>query len=73
MDQQQKMEDAVPALLGAFQFENGRVWKRYDFAVMSALYAQGYISDTHGKAESVYLTPEGQARAQQLARELFGA
>lgn len=71
MYQQQKIEEAVLALLGAFQFDNGRVWKRYDFAVMESLCEQGYISDPRGKAESVLLTPEGLARAQQLARQLF--
>lgn len=72
MDRQQRMEDAVLALLGAFQFDDGRAWKRYDFSVMEVLHAQGWITDPRGKAESVFLTPEGQARAQQLARELFG-
>ncbi len=72
MYQPQKIQDAVLALLGAFLFENGRAWKRYDFAVMEALHAQGYISDPRGKAEAVHLTPEGQARALQLARQFLG-
>lgn len=72
MYQQQKIEDAVLALLGAFQSDDGRAWKRYDFAVMEALHAQGWITDPRGKAESVHLTPEGQARALHLARVLFG-
>ncbi len=71
MYQQQKIEEAVLALLGAFQFDHGRAWKRYDFAVMESLCEQGYISDPRSKAESVLLTPEGQARAQQLARQFF--
>jgi hypothetical protein len=37
----QKIEDAVLALLGAFEFENGRVWKRFDFEVMLALAERG--------------------------------
>lgn len=73
MDQQRKLEDAVLALLGAFPFDDGRAWKRYDFSMLEALHTQGWITDPRGKAESVYLTPEGQARAQQLARQLFGA
>ena len=28
-----KLEEMVLALLGAFEFENGRAWKRYDFAI----------------------------------------
>jgi len=29
-----KVEEMLLALLGVFEFENGRVWKRYDFATM---------------------------------------
>jgi hypothetical protein len=32
-----KIEEAVLALLGAFEFENGRIWKRFDFDVMQSL------------------------------------
>jgi hypothetical protein len=56
---QKKIEEAVLALLGAFEFDNGRAWKRFDFGVMDALAEQGLISDPRGRAESVYLTPEG--------------
>lgn len=68
----QKIEDAVLALLGAFEFENGRAWKRFDFDVMQALAAKGLITDPRGPAESVYLTPEGLARAMALAQQCFG-
>lgn len=68
----QKIEDAVLALLGAFEFENGRAWKRFDFDVMRALAAKGLITDPRGPAESVYLTPEGLARAKALAQQCFG-
>ena len=36
-----KVEEALLALRGVFQFENGRVWKRYDFAMKDTLH------DTH--------------------------
>jgi hypothetical protein len=32
------MQEAILALFGAFEVENGRVWKRYDFAAMEALH-----------------------------------
>ena len=38
---EQKVEDAVLALLGASEFEDGRVWKRFPFAIMEALHAKG--------------------------------
>jgi hypothetical protein len=68
-----KVEEIVLALLGVFEFENGRVWKRYDFACMEALYAQGLISDPRGRHESVHLTDEGLRRAKTLAEKHFGS
>lgn len=73
MHDPKKIEEAVLALLGAFEFENGRAWKRFDFDVMQSLANQGLISDPRGKAESVRLTPEGMARAKALADQYFGA
>ena len=67
----QKIEDCALALLGAFAFEGGRTWRRYEFSVMEALFDKGYISDPHGKAESVQLSPLGLARAHELAGRLF--
>lgn len=67
-----KLQEAVLALLGAFEFENGRAWKRYDFDVMDALHEQGLISNPHGRSESVYLTEEGRQKAVALAAAHFG-
>lgn len=64
---EQKIAEAVLALLGVFEFENGRVWKRIDFGVMDELFEKGYISNPKGKSESVYLTQEGMQLAKQLA------
>jgi hypothetical protein len=36
-----KVEEMLLALLGVFEFENGRVWKRYDFATMDGLHEKG--------------------------------
>jgi hypothetical protein len=62
-----KIDELVLALLGAFEFENGRVWKRYDFEVMDRLHARGLISEPRGRQESVYLTEEGLKQAKALA------
>jgi hypothetical protein len=67
-----KVEEALLALLGVFEFENGRVWKRYDFAVMDGLHDKGLITEPHGRQESVYLTDEGLRRAKELAAKHFG-
>jgi hypothetical protein len=67
----QKIEETVLALLGVFEFENGRVWKRINFGVMDSLYEKGYITDPKGKTESVYLTEEGMRLARELAARYF--
>jgi hypothetical protein len=67
----QKIEETVLALLGVFEFENGRVWKRIDFGVMDSLHEKGYITDPKGKAESVYLTEEGMRLAREMAARYF--
>ncbi|MCP8687304.1 DUF6429 family protein [Marinobacterium sedimentorum] len=61
------------ALLGVFEFENGRVWKRIDFSVMDSLFEKGYITDPKGKTESVYLTEEGMRLAKELAAKHFSS
>ena len=68
-----KIEDAVLALLGVFEFEEGRVWKKYDFEVMDALFAKGYITNPIEKPHSVNLTPEGFTKAKEYADKLFHA
>jgi len=67
-----KVEEALLALLGVFEFENGRVWKRYDFETMDRLHEKGLIAEAHGRQESVYLTEEGIRRAKELAAKHFG-
>ena len=67
-----KVEDAVLALLGVFEFENGRAWKRFDFDAMEALFAKGLISDPRGRQESVHLTEACLLKAKSLAQWMFG-
>ncbi|MNR55677.1 hypothetical protein D3C85_1760950 [compost metagenome] len=69
----QKISEVVLALLGVFEFENGRVWKRIDFGVMDELFEKGYITDPKSKAEPVYLTKEGLQLAKELAKKHFSA
>lgn len=67
----QKIAEVVLALLGAFEFENGRVWKRINFSVMDELFEKGYISDPKSKNESVFLTDQGLLLAKELADKYF--
>lgn len=34
----QKMENALLALIGALEFEDGRFWKGYDFDLLNSLH-----------------------------------
>lgn len=67
-----RIEEVLLALLGVFEFENGRVWKRYDFATMDALHAKGLISEPHGRQESIHLTDKGMRLAKEMAAKYFG-
>ena len=68
---QSKIDDAVLALLAALSFDEGRVWKGFDFEVMNRLFEQGFIEDPRGMAKSTYLTAEGLRRGRELADRLF--
>lgn len=48
-----KISDMVLAVLGVFEFENGRVWKRIDFGVMDELFEKGYLTGPKGRSQSV--------------------
>jgi hypothetical protein len=71
MYDESKIEDAVLALFGAFEFEGGRVWKKFDFDVMNSLYSKGYITSPIGRTHSVNLTAEGLTKAKSCADRLF--
>ncbi len=66
-----KIDEVILALLGVFEFEDGRVWKRYDFDAMDRLHERGMISQPKGRTESVHLTPAGLERARALAERYF--
>lgn len=67
----QRIDDAVLALLAVFSFDNGRSWKTFSWEVMDRLHAQGLISNARSSAKSVVLTEEAQARGMVLAERLF--
>jgi hypothetical protein len=67
----QRIDDAVLALLLLGLHDGDRVWKTFDWDAMDRLHAQGFISDPVGRTKAVAMTPEGQARAEGLLRALF--
>ena len=66
-----RIDEAVLALLYLGRHEEARAWKSFDWAAMERLHAKGLISDPVGKAKSVVFTDEGLRQAQELSRKLF--
>lgn len=66
-----RIDDAILALLAVHSFEHGRSWKNYDFDALHRLQAKGLLLRGRGAAKSVLLTDEGLARGLALAEHLF--
>jgi Domain of unknown function (DUF6429) len=66
-----RIDEAVLALLFLGRHEWGRTWKSFDWAAMERLHAKGLISDPVGKAKSVVFTEEGLRQSEELCRKLF--
>lgn len=67
-----KIDDAVLALLFLGWHNYGRAWKGFDWNAMDRLHEKGFISDPRGKARSVVFTEEGEEESKRLLYELFG-
>jgi hypothetical protein len=66
-----RVDDAVLALLHLGLHGKHRAWKGFDWDAMNRLYEKGYISDPVGKAKSVVFTEEGMRRSEELFRKMF--
>ncbi len=66
-----KIDDAVLALLYLTLGRDGRAWKSFDWDTMNRLHAKGLIGNPVNKAKSVVLTDEGAAKSERLFRALF--
>jgi Domain of unknown function (DUF6429) len=69
---QDKIDDAVLALLQLGLHNEFRVWKTFDWDSMNRLHEKGLISDPVGKGKSVVLTELGMADSTRLLAQLFG-
>jgi hypothetical protein len=67
-----RVDEAVLALLFLGLHEGGRTWKSFDWVAMERLHERGLISNPVGKAKSVVFTAEGLRQAEELSRKLFG-
>jgi hypothetical protein len=67
-----KIDDAVLALLRLTLHDERRAWKGFDWGVLERLYRKGLIANPVGRAKSVVLTDEGLRRSGELLATLFG-
>jgi hypothetical protein len=70
---QDRIDEAILALLYLGLHENRRAWKAFDWDAMERLHAQGLISDPVGKARSVMFTENGLHRAKGAFHSMFVA
>jgi DNA-binding transcriptional regulator PaaX len=66
-----RIDDAVLALLQLVLHEDVRAWKGFDRDTLNRLHAKGWISDPRTNAKSVVLTDEGLEKSERLFNELF--
>jgi hypothetical protein len=69
---QEKVDQAVLALLSLGRHDGYRTWKAFDWEVMARLHQKGYIADPVGKAKSVLFTEVGLRESERLLNALFG-
>ena len=67
----EKIDNAVLALLLLGMHDGARAWKGFDWDSMNRLHEKRFISDPRGKAKSIVFTEEGLEHAQLLLKELF--
>jgi len=68
---EEKIDQAVLALLYLGLHEEVRAWKGFEWQTMNRLHEKGYISDPKGKAKSVVFTKDGLEQARRLLFTLF--
>lgn len=66
-----RIEEAVLALLFLGLHDEFRTWKSFDWATMERLHAKGFISNPIGKAKSVVFSEEGLQKSEALFHKLF--
>lgn len=67
-----KIDEAVLALLLLTLHGEGRAWKGHDFEVMNRLHEKGFIENPIGKTKSVWFTKDGLEKSEELLYKLFG-
>ena len=68
---EERIDEAVLALLWLTLHDEHRAWKGFDWATTDRLHKKGMIGDPVNKSKSLILTDEGLERSEALFRELF--
>ncbi|ENO15771.1 hypothetical protein J057_10481 [Marinobacter nanhaiticus D15-8W] len=66
-----KIDEAVLALLYLTLHDDARAWKSFDWDAMGRLHDKGFIHNPVGKAKSVLFTDEGLQESERLFQKLF--
>jgi hypothetical protein len=66
-----KIDQAVLALLRLTLHNGERAWKHYDWNATNRLFKKGLIENPVGKAKSVVLTEQGLRESERLFNEMF--
>jgi Domain of unknown function (DUF6429) len=66
-----KIDEAVLALLWLTRCDAARSWKSRDWDAMGRLYEKGMIDNPRSKNKSVWFTEEGLAESERLFNKLF--
>jgi hypothetical protein len=66
-----RIDDAVLALLYLGLHQGYRAWKSFDWDAMDRLYEKGMIDNPRSKAKSVVFTEEGLRRSKELFEAMF--
>ena len=67
----EKVDEAVLALLYLTLHNGYRAWKGFDWDTMNRFHEKGFISNPVGKAKSVAFTEEGLEESERLFHKLF--
>ncbi|MCJ2060634.1 DUF6429 family protein [Methylobacterium sp. J-048] len=68
---EERIDEAVLALLWLTLHDECRAWKGFDWDALGRLHAKGLIGDPVVRAKSVVLTEEGLRRSKALFEALF--
>ena len=73
---EEKIDELTLALMYLVSFRLAKglghsAWKGFDWDTMNRLHEKGFIGNPVGKAKSVFVTPEGYQKMQELFQKHF--